>query len=165
MPSWCKDIDRARALAEINSEEEKAPGHRRRPIVLVKKKKGSSISSLVAPGMAGLGIMLPYTPVHHILIQGGFTALVMTSANQTDEPICIGNDEAVKRLERHCRFFSFSQPGHPGEVRRLHHHGRAWRAAAPEALPGLCPEASGASEAVSVRTWRSALISSPPSAS
>ena len=102
-----KDIDRARALAEINSEEERLLGSAERPIVLVKKKKGSSISSLVAPGMAGLGIMLPYTPVHHILIQGGFEALVMTSANQTDEPICTGNDEALKRLKGIADFFLF----------------------------------------------------------
>ena len=48
--------------------------------------------------MSTLGIMLPYTPLHHLLLEADFTALVMTSANQTDEPICIDNDEAVKRL-------------------------------------------------------------------
>ncbi|HQI00399.1 MAG TPA: carbamoyltransferase HypF [Deltaproteobacteria bacterium] len=94
-----KDLPHARALAEITSWEEELLSNPERPIVLVKKKAADAISPLVAPGMANLGIMLPYAPLHHLLLEGGFPALVMTSANQTDEPICIDNDEALKRLK------------------------------------------------------------------
>ena len=55
--------------------------------------------------MPNLGVMLPYTPLHHLLLCGHFTALVMTSGNQTDEPICIGNREAVERLQGIADFF------------------------------------------------------------
>jgi len=60
---------------------------------------------LVAPDVPNLGIMLPYTPVHHLLLENNFTALVMTSANQVDEPICIGNREALQRLQGIADYF------------------------------------------------------------
>ncbi|MEN6475618.1 MAG: carbamoyltransferase HypF [Syntrophaceae bacterium] len=93
-----KDIPAARALSELKPEEEKLLMSPQRPIVLVRKRSDAPLSPLVAPGMFTLGIMLPYTPLQHLLLGKGFTALVMTSANQTDEPISIGNREAVKRL-------------------------------------------------------------------
>ncbi len=93
-----RDLDHARALAEMSDEEKQLLMSPSRPIVLLKARQDSGISTLVAPGMNMLGIMLPYTPLHHLIMNAGFTALVMTSANQTDEPICIDNDEAVRRL-------------------------------------------------------------------
>ena len=70
-----------------------------RPIVLLPKRAGSGVSEAVAPGNRDLGIFLPYTPLHHLLFaEGNFTALVMTSANLSEEPICIDNDEAIRRL-------------------------------------------------------------------
>jgi hydrogenase maturation protein HypF len=99
------DLDRAEQLAVLNDEERRLLASPSRPIVLVEAKTPSSISSLVAPGMSTLGIMLPYTPLHHLILQGDFTALVMTSANQTDEPICIDNNEAVKRLSGIAEYF------------------------------------------------------------
>lgn len=94
-----KDLEHARALAEISSCEEELLTSPERPIVLVGKKAAGAVSPLVAPGMVNLGIMLPYAPFHHLLLEGGFPALVMTSANQTDEPICVDNAEALKRLK------------------------------------------------------------------
>ncbi len=69
-----------------------------RPIVIARQKSGVPLAPSVAPGMNTLGIMLPYTPLHHLLLAGPFKALVMTSGNRTDEPIAIENGEAVTRL-------------------------------------------------------------------
>jgi len=93
-----KDIEHARAIAEVSEEERQLLLSPSRPIVLLAAKRDSPVSPLVAPDMGTLGIMLSYTPLHHLLLRNDFTALVMTSANQTDEPICIDNDEAVSRL-------------------------------------------------------------------
>ncbi|MBE0683066.1 MAG: carbamoyltransferase HypF [Anaerolineales bacterium] len=72
-----------------------------RPIVLLKRKPESTIAKEVAPNQNWLGIMLPYTPLHHLLLtnySSPFTALVMTSGNLSEEPIAIDNDEARNRL-------------------------------------------------------------------
>jgi hydrogenase maturation protein HypF len=99
-----RDIDAARLYADINGEEESLLKSHQRPIVLLGKKP-SGLSSLVAPGISRLGIMLPYSPLHHLLFGKGFNALVMTSANQTDEPICTGNREALERLTGIADYF------------------------------------------------------------
>ncbi len=73
-----------------------------RPIVLLRRRPGSRIAPAVAPGQDWLGVMLPYTPLHHLLLEEaeGFPdALVMTSGNLSEEPIATGNDEARRRLE------------------------------------------------------------------
>jgi hydrogenase maturation protein HypF len=60
---------------------------------------GSSLAPSVAPGLAELGVMLPYTPLHHLLMDAvGGRPLVMTSGNLSDEPIAIDNAEALTRL-------------------------------------------------------------------
>ncbi|HNY66594.1 MAG TPA: carbamoyltransferase HypF [Deltaproteobacteria bacterium] len=100
-----RDLEHARMLARVSPEEERLLAGPERPIVLLRKKESPLISPLVAPGMANLGIMLPYTPLHHLLLDSDFPALVMTSANQTDEPICIDNDEACKRLKGIADYF------------------------------------------------------------
>jgi hydrogenase maturation protein HypF len=92
-------------IAEINEKEKVLLESFQRPIVLLKKRAHSMISEWVAPGMANLGVMLPYTPIQHLLFDKGFMALIMTSANQTDDPICIGNREAVARLKGIADFF------------------------------------------------------------
>lgn len=99
-----KDIEQASRLARLNDEEETLLMYVERPIVLVVKGNKDIVAPSVAPGMKDLGIMLPYTPLHHLLIRD-FKALVMTSANQTDEPICIRNREAVTRLSGIADYF------------------------------------------------------------
>ncbi|MDE3154634.1 MAG: carbamoyltransferase HypF [Acidobacteriota bacterium] len=70
-----------------------------RPIVILPRRDGGAIPEVVAPGNRFLGVFVPYTPLHHLLFaDGAFEALVMTSGNLSEEPIAIGNDEAVGRL-------------------------------------------------------------------
>lgn len=92
------DLAAAQALASLDAAEDALLRSPQRPIVLVQKKEHAVVSPHVAPGMPRFGIMLPYTPLHHLLLREGFQALVMTSGNRTDEPICIGNREAAARL-------------------------------------------------------------------
>ncbi|OPY89699.1 MAG: Carbamoyltransferase HypF [Syntrophaceae bacterium PtaU1.Bin231] len=100
-----RDIETAARIAGIGPEEEELLRSPRRPIVLAEKRPGGLIAAEVAPGLSNFGIMLPYTPLHHLLLEDQFQALVMTSANQVDEPICIGNREAVERLEGIADYF------------------------------------------------------------
>jgi hydrogenase maturation protein HypF len=93
-----RDVEAVRAFAEIGPDEEELLLDPARPIVLVKKLKGSPISESVAPGNRNLGVMLPYTPVHHLLLDGGLPALVMTSGNISEEPIAVDIEDALARL-------------------------------------------------------------------
>jgi hydrogenase maturation protein HypF len=69
-----------------------------RPIVLLPKTSPHPLAAAIAPGNRWIGVMLPYTPLHHLLLAEGFLALVMTSGNLSAEPIAIANDEALARL-------------------------------------------------------------------
>ena len=100
-----RNLDAASRIADLDEGERKLLLSSQRPIVLAKKKNGCLITPAVAPGVTNQGIMLPYTPLHHLLLQEPLQALVMTSANQVDEPICIGNREAVDRLKGIADFF------------------------------------------------------------
>jgi hydrogenase maturation protein HypF len=100
------DIETAQELCEVDENERKALLSFQRPIVLLKKKERSDIPKEVAPGSHDLGVFLPYTPLHHLLFRhGGFKALVMTSANASEEPIAIDNAEASERLRDLADFF------------------------------------------------------------
>jgi hydrogenase maturation protein HypF len=74
----------------------------RRPIVLASRHSGIHVCDSVAPDVSSLGVMLPYTPVHQLLLdelrRHDVTTLVMTSANPSDEPLCADNREAIERL-------------------------------------------------------------------
>jgi hydrogenase maturation protein HypF len=83
---------------QVNAEEEKLLLSPESPIVLLPWKKTSSISQAVAPRQNFLGVMLPYTPLHHLLMRESGMALVMTSGNLSEEPIAKDNEEAVFRL-------------------------------------------------------------------
>jgi hydrogenase maturation protein HypF len=100
-----RDIEQAMQIAEINDEEKALLSSVQRPIVLLKKKKNTLISTFVAPSVPNLGIMLPYAPLHYLLLENRFLALIMTSANQVDEPICISNRESVARLKGIADYF------------------------------------------------------------
>ena len=100
-----RDIDKAKQISFVSQEEETLLTSPQRPIVLLKKNQNGLIADSVAPKVPNLGIMLPYTPLHHLLLEDRFTALVMTSANLVDEPICTGNREALDRLQGIADYF------------------------------------------------------------
>ena len=94
-----RDLDAARALCDLTVAEEKLLTTPARPIVLAERRFDSAIAAAVAPGIPWLGLFLPYAPLHHLLFADGrLQALVMTSANLSEEPIAIDNDEARARL-------------------------------------------------------------------
>lgn len=69
-----------------------------RPVVLARRRTGGALSALIAPGLAELGVMLPYSPLHHLLLAGFGAPLVATSANLSGEPVLTDNDSVVQRL-------------------------------------------------------------------
>ena len=69
-----------------------------RPIVLVRRRAGSGLAAELAPGNPLVGLMLPYTPLHELLLAAVDRPLVMTSGNRSDEPMVCGDDEALQRL-------------------------------------------------------------------
>jgi hydrogenase maturation protein HypF len=94
------DVDTVASLCYLDERERALLVSRERPIVLLREREDSPISPLVAPGIRELGVMLPYTPLHYLLLEPGlsYKALVMTSGNHSEEPIATENDEALVRL-------------------------------------------------------------------
>jgi len=100
-----RDVEAANRIVDINSSEENALTSIQAPILLATRKPDTSLASNIAPGTDRLGIMLPYTPLHHLLLSEPPNILVMTSANYSEEPICIDNDEALSRLGPMADYF------------------------------------------------------------
>ena len=96
----------AETFCRLNAEEKKLLTAKERPIVLASEITGS-LSSMLAPGIHEIGVMLPYTPLHHLLFARPECpdALVMTSGNLSGEPICTTNDDALARLASIADFF------------------------------------------------------------
>ncbi len=92
------DLETARQFVKIKTAEKRLLEAVERPIVLLEQITDQQlISQLTAPGNRYFGVMLPYTPLHYLLLQE-FPALIMTSGNQGDEPIVFSDDEAFMRL-------------------------------------------------------------------
>lgn len=100
-----KDLETVAHYAWLDPEESEIIQSRERPILLLRKKIPNSIAPSVAPCNRYYGVMLPYTPIHHLLLDQGFSALVMTSGNLSEEPICKDNEEAFRRLRGIADFF------------------------------------------------------------
>lgn len=92
------DLDRVKEYACVDDREAKLLESPRRPIVLLEKKDDSRLAESIAPGNRYLGVMLPATPLHYLLLHQNFSALIMTSGNQSDEPIAFEERDALKRL-------------------------------------------------------------------
>lgn len=107
-----RDLDVARRLADVSSAEAEAMRSPAHPIVLLRRRPGAPVADEVAPGNPLIGVMLPYTPLHHLLltpVPGGADpgehspvpdTIVLTSANLSDEPICFDDEDAKERLSR-----------------------------------------------------------------
>jgi len=94
-----------RKYARVRPEEEALLTSIQRPIVLLQKKNPSAVSEAVAPGNSYWGVMLPYTPLHYLMLKQDLAALVMTSANLSEEPIAIDNEDAFERLADIADYF------------------------------------------------------------
>jgi hydrogenase maturation protein HypF len=92
------DLEAARRLVLIDATTAAVLTSRERPIVLAERRADARVAMSLAPGVATLGIMLPYTPLHHLLLRQFGAPLVMTSGNLSEEPIATGNAEAIERL-------------------------------------------------------------------
>jgi hydrogenase maturation protein HypF len=101
------DVATARQLCIVSEAEAELLQSHHRPIVLLQKRGDSPVTSAVAPEYDSLGLMLPYTPLHHLLLRAvadahhseGPTALVMTSGNLSEEPIAYRDEDALARLQ------------------------------------------------------------------
>lgn len=100
----CKDRKQLSSLVEIDDNEFSLLSGARAPIMLLKKKENSSLSPSLAPGLVRLGVMLPYTPLHHLLLDE-ISPLVMTSANLSGDALVSDNEKAFSQLKDICDGF------------------------------------------------------------
>ena len=93
-----RDLVQARELCHVTPEEEILLTSAARPIVLLWRREEGGVADEVAPRQKTLGVMLAYTPLHHLLLRDAGIPLVMTSGNNSDEPIAYRDDEAFEQL-------------------------------------------------------------------
>jgi len=98
-------LEKVKQYALVGTIEAATLSSKERPIVLLPKKEGDAIAGQVAPRNRYLGVMLPYTPLHYLILGDDFLALIMTSGNLSEEPIAINNDEAFRRLSGIADYF------------------------------------------------------------
>jgi len=125
-------------LADFGADADALMRSARRPIVLLRRRPAAPLADSVAPGNPWLGVMLPYTPLHHLLLHDFCGPLVMTSGNRSDEPIAVDDGDARRRLGGIAdAFLGHDRPIHrrcEDSVVRAHFPVRRARGFAPEAL-------------------------------
>ena len=100
------DLDAAGEHVEVDPQAEALLTSPERPIVLLPRRPGSPISDLVAPGLDTVGVMLPYTPLHHMLLrETRDRILIMTSGNEHGKPMCTDEECARRRLSGFVDYF------------------------------------------------------------
>ena len=97
-----KDI---KQYALVEKKEEKSLCSLQRPVVLLKKRTPCFLPEAIAPSNCYIGAMLPYAPLHYLLLKENFTALVMTSGNISSEPVVAENKEAFEKLNDIADYF------------------------------------------------------------
>ncbi len=100
-----RDLEQVHELCRVGPEEEKLLTSPARPIVLLERLTRSGVAEEVAPRQNTLGVMLAYTPLHHLLLQDAGIPLVMTSGNNSDEPIAYRDEEAFEQLGEIADYF------------------------------------------------------------
>jgi hydrogenase maturation protein HypF len=134
------------SVAELGVEEGELLRSRRRPIVIARRRPDAALSAGIAPGSPWVGLLLPYTPLHHLLCADFGGPLVMTSGNRSDEPIAFDDEDARSRLGGIAdAFLTHDRPIHrrcEDSVVRAAFPIRRSRGFAPDSL--LLPEAAGA---------------------
>lgn len=93
-----RDCDEISQFCLVNSHEKELLESEKRPVVILSRSPDCSLPCQIAPDLDTLGFMLPYTPLHHLLLEESGMVLVMTSGNMSDEPICYKDDETGTRL-------------------------------------------------------------------
>ncbi len=94
------DIDMLKASVIMSSKEEALVLSKEKPIVIASRSDNHGVFEAVAPGIDRLGVFLPYTPLHHLLLEGVGRSVVATSANVSDEPIITGSHDLIDKLGR-----------------------------------------------------------------
>ena len=107
------DVDAARLLCHVDEAEAAVLTSPPRPIVLLRRLASDGVAASVAPGNRSLGVMLPYTALHHLLLRAVGRPIVLTSGNVSDEPIAYDDTEARERLRPIAdAFLSHDRPIH-----------------------------------------------------
>ena len=100
-----RDMNIISEYCYINDLEKELLTSSAAPIVLLKIKDNNKLASAIAPGQNTLGFMLPYTPLHHLILRRMKVPIVLTSANISDEPQCINNEDAKDKLSKIADYF------------------------------------------------------------
>lgn len=122
-----RNLETIMTFAKVSKEEEQLLKSYARPIILLDKSKSYCLSDLIAPGLHNIGVMLPYTGLHHMLFDAvDDAAFVMTSANPPNQPIVKDNEEALKTLGNAVDYFLFHdrQIAHRCDDSVLRMHGK-----------------------------------------
>ena len=103
-------LEKLEAMAVVTDVERKLLASPASPIVLVRRRPGISLAESVAPGNPWIGALLPYTPLHVLLLEAVGRPVVATSGNLSEELLCTDNEEAAAAAGRNRRFFPHAQP-------------------------------------------------------
>lgn len=95
----CRDLETVRKYCILNDAEAEILASPQAPIVILQKKPGAALPDELAPGLKTLGVMIPYTPLHLLLLGGPFDLLVMTSGNYSSLPLVKDNQSALVELK------------------------------------------------------------------
>lgn len=103
-----RNVGIVKRYCKVNEIETQLLESESAPIVLLKMDNNKFVADAVAPGQAYLGFMLPYSPLHHLILQNNDHPIVLTSGNLSDEPQCIDNDIAKKKLSTIADYILFN---------------------------------------------------------
>ena len=98
-------LEAAKLICRTTDKEQEILMSRQRPIILLEKRFPELLPHNIAPGINRLGVMLPYTPLHHLLFHEELQYLIMTSGNVSGMPICYKDEEALEKLKDIADFF------------------------------------------------------------